>query len=375
MQRNPIDERARQLAEIVVDYSVRLKPQDVLLLRYETAFSDFAGVIEAAAFQRGANVVTHFVNLADERRLIERNDKAELEAVSKEYCRLAEMCTASIRIDATSDPHYLKGVDPAKIADEARIVGKPFFDRIIGNGKEFKGVKWNLVGYPCEAEAREAGMTMQEYTDFIYSASIQDWKKTKEKMLHIKSVFDNASEVRIVVPDRTDLRLSLSDRWGQIAAGTFNMPDGEVYYGPVEDSAEGKIYFPYPALQNGNEVQGISLEYSKGEVTRFSAEKNQGFLEAMLKLEGMKRIGELGIGCNYGIQRYMKNLLFDEKIGGTVHIAVGFSYPEPLDNGGGNNKGEDHWDLVCDLRRNSANPGGALYVDGVLVQSDGRWTF
>ena len=140
-------------------------------------------------------------------------------------------------------------------------------------------------------------------------------------------------------------------------------------------SANGIITFPYTSIRDGNEVKGIKLTYKNGEVTDCIAETNQKFMESMLELKGVKRIGELGLGCNYSIDRYIKNLLFDEKIGGTIHIAIGNSYKRTLDDGGGLNDGDIHWDLVCDLRRIADNPGGELYVNDKLVQKNGIWQF
>ena len=152
------------------------------------------------------------------------------------------------------------------------------------------------------------------------------------------------------------------------------MPDGEVYYGPVEDSANGYIYFPYDNILQGNKISGIKLWYKNGEIIKFKAKKNEALLKNILSQEGMKRIGEFGIGCNYGIKKYTNNILFDEKIGGTIHIALGRSYKEPLNAGGGLNDAMLHIDVICDLRKiPELNPGGIIKVDGREVQKNGEW--
>jgi aminopeptidase len=181
------------------------------------------------------------------------------------------------------------------------------------------------------------------------------------------------------VPKLTDLHLSLKGRGGEICDGKFNMPDGEVCYGPVEDSMNGHIYFQTLTKREGFGIlQGIRFEFEDGVIRRYSARQNQKALEEILKIdEGVKKIGELGIGCNYGVQRAILETLFDEKIGGTFHLALGNSLSPDLSNGGGLNKSYIHWDIVCDLRKNSADlgqyPGGEVYVDGRLVQKDGVW--
>ncbi|MBW3012605.1 aminopeptidase [Candidatus Woesearchaeota archaeon] len=368
-----VDERAVKMARIVVDYSVNIQPDDVLLIHTEKEFKEFAEIIEKLAKEKGAKVIYRYRDLARRKALIERNDIEELKREAKILCELAEKITAEVSIDATTDPYYLKGVEPKKIADYNIIVVKPVHDIIGGDGKKHKGKKWNCVGYPCEADAKNANMSMKEYSDTLYESSLVDWGKQKEQMKKIKRIFDNAEEIHILVPGLTDLRLSLKGRGGQLCCGEYNLPDGELMYGPVEDSANGHISFSYPAIRDGQIVAGIKLTFKDGEVVDFSAEENQEFLAAMMDLEGSKRIGEFALGFNYKILKVMNNLIFDEKIGGTFHLAMGESYPEPLDNGGGLNEAKIHWDLVCDLRKVNGLPGGEIYVDGKLVQKDGRW--
>jgi aminopeptidase len=181
----------------------------------------------------------------------------------------------------------------------------------------------------------------------------------------VKERFDAASEVRIV-GEGTDLTLSVAGREGVVSAGFRNMPDGEVFYSPVEDSPEGVVtYAEFPAVYLGHEVRGARLVFREGRVVEASAEEGGEFLERVLDTDaGARRIGELGLGCNPGITRYTRNILFDEKIAGTVHLALGASYTYA----GGRNESTIHWDMVKDLRG-----GGELYADGELVQRDGTW--
>ena len=208
-------------------------------------------------------------------------------------------------------------------------------------------------------------MTLDEYTEFIFGAVLLDWDAEGAKMQRIASVFDAAEEIRIVGTD-TDLTLSLAGRSGAIDDGHINMPGGEVFYSPIEDSVEGTVTFSeFPAVYYGHEVEGAQFVFERGRIVQASARSGETFLLRTLDTdEGARRLGELGIGCNPGIQRYMKNTAFDEKIDGTVHLAVGNSYTFT----GGTNSSSIHWDIVKDLRSS-----GELYADGRLVQENGAW--
>jgi aminopeptidase len=153
------------------------------------------------------------------------------------------------------------------------------------------------------------------------------------------------------------------------------MPGGEVFYGPVEDSAEGYITFTAPIVRNAAVIKDVRLEFRKGKVVSMSARKNQALLHSLLSLPGADIIGEFAVGTNYKIKKYAKNISFDEKIGGKFHIALGNSYPFLLWHGGGLNVSPLHWDILCDLRKRGKNPGGKMYVDGQLVQENGEWVF
>ena len=205
-------------------------------------------------------------------------------------------------------------------------------------------------------------MTLAEYEQFIFDAVLRDWDAEAARMRAIATVFDEAEEVRIVGAG-TDLTLSLAGRTGAVDDGHVNMPGGEVFYSPVEDSADGVIEFgEFPAVYYGHEVEGVRLVFEDGRVVEASARAGEEFLLQTLDLdEGARRLGELGIGCNPGIQRFMKNVAFDEKIDGTVHLALGNSYSFT----GGENVSAIHWDIVKDLRsRGTAVRGRAARAGG-----------
>ena len=266
---------------------------------------------------------------------------------------------ALIAIEAPENTRELAALPQERLA---RIQAglRPHFDRVFSYD-----LKWVGCQYPTTALAQDADMSLAEFEDFLYGACLLDWKAEADRMGRYAAVFDEAEEVRIVAQE-TDLTLSLADRKGMVDAGGANMPGGEFFYSPRENSATGTIAFTeFPAVYAGREVNGIRLRFEDGKVVDASAETNEDFLlETIDRDEGARRLGELGIGCNPRITRYMKNTLFDEKIDGTVHLALGNGLPEV----GGENVSQLHWDIVKDLRS-----GGRLELDGKPVQESGRW--
>jgi aminopeptidase len=228
-------------------------------------------------------------------------------------------------------------------------------------------VRWAVVEYPTAAAAEQAGMSLAEYTDFVFDACLLDWDAEEERLREIKARFDRGSTVRIVGAD-TDLTLGIEGREGVVSAGFRNLPDGEVFYSPVEDTAEGVITFSeFPAVYLGHDVLGARLVFSGGEIVEATADEGEEFLRQVLATDaGASRLGELGLGCNRRITRFTRNVLFDEKIDGTVHLAVGRSYTVT----GGTNDSAVHWDIVKDLRVE-----GEIRLDGEVVQRNGAWWF
>ncbi len=264
-----------------------------------------------------------------------------------------------IAIVAPENTREASDIDPERL-QLLQASSAPVMQRMLSGG-----LPWVGCHYPTPALAQDAGMSFEQFSDFLYGAVLIDWEAERQRMGRIKEAFDAAKEVRIVAAG-TDIRISLEGREGMVDAGGANMPGGEVFYSPVEDSAEGTIEFSeFPGVYVGREVDGIKLTFSGGRIVDASARSNEDFLISTLDTdEGARRLGELGIGCNPGITRYMKNAAFDEKIDGTVHLAVGAGFPFL----GGVNDSVVHWDIVKDLR-----DGGRLEVDGRVVQESGQW--
>jgi aminopeptidase len=253
-----------------------------------------------------------------------------------------------------------RGRKPATVEAARALRAHALAIRARGRRREIPEVRCD---FPCAYFAEQAGLTLAEYEDEFYAACLRDWDSEREGLERVLARFDAASAVRIVSPD-TDLTLSLEGRRGAIDDGHVNVPGGEVYFCPVEDSVEGVVTFDIPTRRD---IEGIRLELRRGEVIRATADLGADLvLDALGTDEGARRFGELGIGCNEGITRPLRNVLFAEKMAGTVHLALGDSFPQL----GGRNRSALHWDLVVDLRK-----GGELWCDGELVQRDGTWLF
>ena len=224
---------------------------------------------------------------------------------------------------------------------------------------------WVGCNFPTPALAQEAGMTLEHYQDFLYGACLLDWDVLAREMQRLAERFDAADQVRII-GEGTDIQFSIKGRVAKIDDGRVNVPGGEFFYSPVEDSAEGFItYSEYPAIYLGHVVEGARLEFSQGRVVNATARTDEEFLRATLDSdEGARYLGEFGVGCNPGIQRHMRDVLFDEKINGTIHLAVGAGFPFI----GGKNVSAVHWDMVKNLRS-----GGKILLDGQVVQENGVW--
>lgn len=271
----------------------------------------------------------------------------------------AENMDAIITIVAPENTREGTEIGPARFSLLSKS-NKPYQDRMVD--EQFP---WVLCQYPTPAIAQEAGMNTAQFEDFLYNACLLDWDAEGQRMRHYADRFDRADTVRIVAGG-TDLTLGLKGRVGMVDAGHKNMPGGEFFYSPVEDATEGVVTFAeFPAIYAGNMVGGIQLIFREGRVVEAHASQGEEFLLRMLDVDaGVRVLGELGIGCNPAINRFMGSTLYDEKINGTIHLALGNGFPFI----GGRNVSVVHWDMVKDLRQ-----GGQIYCDGELVQENGRW--
>ena len=356
------DPRDRQLAELLVDTCVGVQPGwQVLLVGTPSGrplleeIAQLLGERDAHALLRVSFDATFVPRVWMRAAPMER--LAAIPAIDR---HALETCDGLIVIDAPENTRDAASVDSERMA-ALQGAYRPAMERIFRHE-----VAWVGCQYPTPALAQDAGMGTREFADFLYGACLRDWDAERERMQRYADRFDAAEEVRIVGDD-TDIRLSMAGRPMKVDAGGANIPGGEFFGCPVEDSAEGTIAFTeFPAVYGGREMNGIRLRFEGGKVVDASAETNEDYLVEMLDSDaGSRRLGELGIGCNPGITRYMRNTLFDEKIDGTVHLALGNGMPDL----GGKNESRIHWDIVKDLRL----PGTRIELDGQVVQHDGVW--
>ncbi len=357
------DARDRDYAELIVDGCLRVQPGWQVFVGGNPLARPLLEEVCAAVARRGAHALLRisFEGLLAQSLSWLANAPVELVATPAGLTvHELENVDALLFVSAPDNTRAASGIESERMG-ALQAAYRPATRRLMNHD-----VPWVGCQYPTAALAQEAGLGTEDFSELLYGSVLLDWAAEGERMRAISAHFDAASEVRIV-GDGTDLRLSLGGRTMRVDALGANLPGGEFFGCPLEDSAEGEIAFgEFPAVYRGREVTGIRLVFSGGRVVDASAETNEAYLLETLDIDdGARRLGELGIGCNPGITRYMKNTLFDEKMNGTVHIALGNSYTDL----GGVNTSAIHWDLVKDLR-----PAGArIELDGVVVQSEGAW--
>src|SRR5215213_9778460 len=359
-----MDERIGKLARVLVDYSTEAGEGDQVLISGEVGAGPLIKALYARLLQVGATPVTQISLPGMQELFFEHAQGIHYQKVPGVTRAIVEGVDAQIMIHAPSNTRALANVDPAK-QQTLQIRNKPLSEVVL------KKDRWVVTLFPTEALAQEAQASLSEYEEFAFEAMglneedpVRYWSEKYAEQERLIGRLEEAREIHIVGPE-TDLTLSVEGRKFVNSAGRRNMPCGEVFTGPIEDSAEGTVYFGVPAAIAGREVSQARLRFENGRVVEASAEQGEEYLMSLLDVDaGARYLGELGIGTNYGIRRASANVLFDEKLGGTVHLAIGRSYAET----GGKNESSVHTDLVCDLR-----DGGELYADGELIQHNGRF--
>jgi len=362
------DPRVTKLAQVLVQYSLNLQPGEEFSLRSSPQAEELTRAVYEEAVRAGAHTTLEIGLPGAEEIFFKHASETQLDYVSPIRRLITETFSASLYIEADHNTRELAGTDPARQA-RARKAGSEL-TRIFLDRAARMELKWCFTVYPTHAMAQEADMSLSDYQDFVYGAGLLDepdpvaaWKKDGERQRELIRWLAGKDQVRIKGKD-IDLRLSIKDRTFIEADGKCNFPDGEIFTGPVESSLNGWVRFAYPAIYGGQEVIGIELWFEDGKVVKEKAGKGQELLTALLNTdEGARFLGEWGIGTNYRIQRFTKNMLFDEKIGGTIHLAVGASYPET----GGQNESGLHWDMLCDMAQSE------ITVDGELFYRDGKF--
>ncbi len=354
-----MDMRTRKLAQQTIRYSLKVKPEtNVIISGGEEAKEFILELYKEVILQGAYPIVRISLNGMNDFYYKYANDK-QLKKFPDLRMHEVENCQYYIGINTYGNTRELSNADSKKIM-QRRKVTTPISDYVVNRKDKIKRV---TIGFPCMALAQEGEMSFNEYENFVFKACLNDWSKLGKRLNKIAKKFEEGKEV-LLKGENVDLSFSIKDKNCIADCGEENMPGGEVFMAPVRESLNGWIKFEYPAIYSGKEVSGIYLKFENGKVVEFDADKNKDILQEVLKTdENSDYVGEFGIGCNPGIKKYTKNLLFDEKIDGTIHLALGMAYK---DNGGGNDSAV-HWDIVKDMKN------AKIILDGKVVQENGRW--
>jgi aminopeptidase len=363
------DPRLVRLAEVLVNYSVEVKPGDWVVVQGDLLTAPMVEEIYRLILEAGGRPNTMFSATRLSEIFYQTASEEQLTWISP-FTELAYgEVDVVISLMGTENTRNLTGVDPARIG-KAQAARGELFTRFMKRSAEGT-VRWVGAMYPNNAHAQEADMSLSDYEDFVYSATFADredpvaeWYGFHERQQVIVDWLTGRKTLTAQGP-HLDLKMSIENRVFVNSDGKKNMPDGEVFTGPVEDSVNGWIEFTYPAIYMGREVEDVRLEFKDGKVVAASATKNEETLLSQLEVDaGARYVGEFAIGTNNGIQRFTKNMLFDEKMGGTVHMALGASIQETR----GENESAIHWDMLCDMTKDSE-----IRVDGDLLYKDGKF--
>lgn len=365
------DSRIQKFAKILVERSARVVPGDRILIEATTAAEPLVRELYVQMLDKGAHPIplVQFPD-TDDLLMLAGNDQ-QLDFVPP-FQRLAyEQFEGRIRVHSTANTRSQSNLDPSRAQRRGRSTGT-ITETQMRRGAE-GAFKWVTTLYPTSAYAQDAGMSLKEYEDFVFGAvhaheadPVAYWASTEAAQQKAIDWLKGKSQVVVRGPN-VDLTLSVKGRRFMNSTGLYNMPDGEIYTGPIEESVNGWVKFTYPAIYGGVAVEGAELTFSNGRVEKARADKNQDYLMKMLESDaGARYLGEFAIGTNFDINRFTGHILFDEKIGGSFHMALGAGYPET----GSKNHSAIHWDMICDLRTDSE-----ILVDGELFYKNGQFVF
>lgn len=363
-----VDSRIEKLAKLCVHYSVNVKPKEKVWIQGDPLALPLFREIYKECLLRDAYPLATMSDSVFGYVFYEYAKEHQLKFVSPLRRFLVENVDVQINIFCNPNPKELTNIDSAKIAKHQTFYKEylEILDKRFTEGR----LRWTVLPYPISAQAQEASMSLAEYEDFVYGSClvhkkdpVAEWVRIHKQQEKNCRFLNGANEIRIVGKD-TELTFSVKSRKWINCDGKINMPDGELGTSPVENSVNGRIRFTYPGIYLGKEVEDISLTFKDGKVVKASAARGGELLKEVLKIEGADRVGEVAIGTNYGITKFTKNMLFDEKIGGTIHMALGNSYSVT----GGLNKSAIHWDILKEMDKD-----GEIYADGRLFYKNGKF--
>ena len=370
------DPRVAKFAKVLVEHSARVVPGDRVLIEATTVAEPLVRELIIQILQKGGHphplIMLPDFNYPDhEELLLAFGNDAQIEFVPSFFRLAYDQFESRIRVHSAANPRDMNLVDTTRL--QKRGIAKGVITEVQMRRGAEGAFKWVTTLYPTEGYAQDAGMSLRQYQDFFFGAvhaneadPIAYWNSTAAGQQKAIDWLAGKRQVVMHGPN-VDLTLSIKGRKFMNSTGIYNMPDGEIYTGPVEDSVNGWVKFTYPAIYGGVAVEGAELTFNRGRVEQAKAEKNQEYLIKMLESDsGSRFLGEYAIGTNSDIDRFTGNILFDEKIGGTFHMALGAGYPET----GSHNKSSIHWDMICDLRKDSE-----ILVDGDLFYKNGEFVF
>lgn len=361
------DPRLTKLAQVLVHYSLELKHGQQLYIHTSPYAGELTLAVYKEAIKAGAHPMIHNALPGTEEIFYQFASDEQIDFISPVHKLIAESFDARLILGAEYNTRRLSSIDPKRIA-HARTAAAPLF-KLYRERVAKQQLNWCYTEFPTQASAQEAEMSLYDYEEFVYGAEmlhLEDpvafWRSEGIKQRKLCSWLANHDQVVLKGTD-IDLTMSIQERTFVEAAGRLNFPDGEIYTGPVEESVNGWVRFVYPAIHEGQEITNIELWFEQGRVVKEKASKNQELLTTLLNSDpGARYLGEWGIGTNYGIQRFTKNILFDEKMGGTIHLALGASLPGT----GGKNESAHHWDMLCDMA------DAEVLIDGELFYHNGK---
>lgn len=373
--RDPMLDR---LSDVIVRYSTRVKPGDLVMINADPVAMPLIEAMYEAVLAAGGHPFWQARSEALSDIHLERATDEQLAYLSPLQMDAVEKVDVRIGLWAEVNTKSSSRVPPERVAARSRSM-KPYMKRFFERAAAGE-LRWCGTLFPTQASAQDAEMSLRDYQRFVFEAGllhlpdpVAAWKQIHDRQERVREFLQAKKEVRFRVPphdghDGTDLRVNVDGGIWVNCSGGENFPDGEVFAGP--QGVDGHVNYSFPAVEDGREVEGVRLQFKAGRVVDASARKNEAFLIAMLDQdEGARNLGEIAIGTNYAIKQYSKNTLFDEKIGGTFHAAVGAGYPES----GSTNESGLHWDMVCELRPINGCPGGVIEADGQAFHRDGRF--
>ena len=363
------DNRLKKLANLLVNYSTEVKPGDFVFVVSDEVASPWMAEVVKEAIIAGAHVETLINSQEVNEMKLKYSSKEQL--LENNFIMETTLKRADVWLTAwvTRNTKANSNVDSKRIqlSSKGAASWRKVYSEKMGDGS----LRWCGTQFPTHADAQEASMSLSEYEDFVYGAGLLDkedpateWKRISLEQERWVKYLDTKKELHIV-SEGTDMSVQIANRKWINCDGKVNFPDGEIFTSPIENGVNGHITFSFPGIYSGKEIEGIKLEVEGGKVVKATADKGEELLHALLATdEGSERFGEVAIGTNYGIQKFTKNMLFDEKIGGTIHMAIGDSMPEA----GGKNKSVIHWDMLCNMRN-----GGKIYADNELFYENGMF--